>query len=68
MHFHGFLLAVLRPKHTAAFRAEVVPKVVSGEYKFTADISRGLDKVGDVLLVIQKGTNTGKAIVRVAEE
>ncbi|KAF7364581.1 PKS-ER domain-containing protein [Mycena venus] len=68
MHFHGFLLAVLRPKHSAAFQAEVVPKLVSGEYKFTEDISHGLDKVGDVLLAIQKGTNKGKAIVRVADE
>jgi NADPH-dependent curcumin reductase CurA len=68
MHIHGFLLAVLRPKPSAAFQTEVVPKLVSGEYKYTEDVSKGLDKVGDVLLAIQKGTNKGKAIVWVADE
>ncbi|KAJ6506913.1 hypothetical protein C8R45DRAFT_816684 [Mycena sanguinolenta] len=68
LHIHGFLLAYLRPKHLAAFSAEIMPKIVSGELKYTEDITRGLDKVGDVILAVQKGTNTGKAIVRVADE
>ncbi|KAJ7714109.1 hypothetical protein B0H14DRAFT_3099015 [Mycena olivaceomarginata] len=59
---------LLRPKNSAAFQTEVVPKLVSGEYKYTEDVSKGLDKVGDVLLAIQKGTNKGKAIVWVADE
>ncbi|KAJ7912899.1 hypothetical protein B0H13DRAFT_2250895 [Mycena leptocephala] len=67
MHFHGFMVSTLRPKYTAQFRAEVVPKLVSGEFKFSEDITRGLDKVGDVLLAVQKGTNTGKAVVVVAD-
>ncbi|KAF8144002.1 hypothetical protein K438DRAFT_1874671 [Mycena galopus ATCC 62051] len=53
MHFHGFLRPYLRPKHIAAFNVEFVPKIVSGE----------LDKVGDAILAVQKGTNAGKAIV-----
>ncbi|KAF8215358.1 hypothetical protein K438DRAFT_1801114 [Mycena galopus ATCC 62051] len=68
MHFHGFLLRFLRPKHAAAFSAELIPKIASGEFKYTEDITRGLDKVGDVILAVQKGTNTGKAIVLVADE
>jgi NADPH-dependent curcumin reductase CurA len=68
MHLHGFLLVVLHPKHIAVFCTEVILKVISREYKFTADISCRLDKVGDMLLAIQKGTNTGKVIVCVAEE
>ncbi|KAJ6542787.1 hypothetical protein B0H19DRAFT_309511 [Mycena capillaripes] len=68
MHIHGFLVAYLRPKHKEAFRAEFIPKVVSGEFKFTEDITYGLDKVGDVILAVQKGTNTGKAVVVVAKE
>ncbi|KAJ7923769.1 hypothetical protein B0H13DRAFT_2654999 [Mycena leptocephala] len=67
MHFHGFMVSTLRPKYTAQFRAEVIPKLVSGEFKFSEDITRGLDKVGDVLLAVQKGTNTGKAVVVVAD-
>ncbi|KAJ6452500.1 hypothetical protein C8R45DRAFT_1040828 [Mycena sanguinolenta] len=68
LHIHGFLVGFLRSKYTAAFTAEVVPKIVSGEFKYTEDVTRGLDKVGDVILAVQKGTNTGKAIVRVADE
>ncbi|KAJ7214040.1 hypothetical protein GGX14DRAFT_444869 [Mycena pura] len=68
MHFHGFLLFELRAKYAEAFQAEVVPRLVSGEFKSSEDITRGLDKVGDVILAVQKGTNTGKAVVRVADE
>ncbi|KAF8215357.1 hypothetical protein K438DRAFT_1801111 [Mycena galopus ATCC 62051] len=68
MHFHGFLVGHLRPKHAAAFSAEFVPKIASEEFKYTEDITRGLDKVGDVILAVQKGTNTGKAIVVIADE
>ncbi|KAJ7615611.1 hypothetical protein DFH06DRAFT_1239608 [Mycena polygramma] len=68
LHLHGFLVGYLREKHDAAFRAEFVPKIASGEFKFTEDVTRGLDKVGDVLLAVQKGTNTGKAVVVVADE
>ncbi|KAJ7482970.1 hypothetical protein B0H11DRAFT_2417853 [Mycena galericulata] len=65
---HGFLVSFLRPKYTEAFRTEFVPKVVSGEIKFTEDARRGLETVGDLFLAIQKGTNTGKAVVLVADE
>ncbi|KAJ7841481.1 alcohol dehydrogenase [Mycena olivaceomarginata] len=68
LHIHGFLVLDLSPKYTAAFRAEFVPKLASGEFKFTEDVTRGLDKVGDVLVAVQKGTNTGKAVVVVADE
>ena len=68
MHYHGFLLFGLRAKYAEAFQAEVVPRLVSGEFKSSEDITRGLDKVGDVILAVQKGTNTGKAVVRVADE
>jgi NADPH-dependent curcumin reductase CurA len=50
------------------FRETILPKLASGQFKFTEDITKGLDKVGDVILALMKGTNTGKAIVVVAEE
>ncbi|KAF7341794.1 PKS-ER domain-containing protein [Mycena sanguinolenta] len=68
LHIHGFLLGYLRHKHLTAFSTEVMPKLISGELKYREDITRGLDKVGDVILAVQKGENTGKAIVRVADE
>ncbi|KAJ6611738.1 hypothetical protein B0H10DRAFT_2055489 [Mycena sp. CBHHK59/15] len=43
MHIHGFIVGNLRAKYTAEFHRE-------GEIKYTEDISRGLDKVGDVIL------------------
>ncbi|KAJ7054657.1 alcohol dehydrogenase [Mycena amicta] len=66
--FNGFLVAHLRPKHTKGFRSEVVPKLADGTFKYTEDIVRGLDKVGEALLGVLKGTNTGKAVVVVADQ
>ncbi|KAF7297373.1 PKS-ER domain-containing protein [Mycena indigotica] len=66
--FNGFLVGFLRPKHKEAFRAEVVPKIADGSFHYTEDIVRGIDKVGHALLGVLKGTNTGKAVVVVADE
>ncbi|KAJ6530953.1 hypothetical protein DFH09DRAFT_994341 [Mycena vulgaris] len=66
--FNGFLVTFLRPKYTEAFRAEIVPKIISGELKYTEDITLGLDKLGDALAAVLRGTNTGKAVVVVADE
>ncbi|KAJ7704783.1 hypothetical protein B0H17DRAFT_920808 [Mycena rosella] len=68
MSFHGFLVTFLLPKYTDAFKAEVVPKIVSGEFKYTEDVTRGLDKLGDALRALLVGTNTGKGVVVVAHE
>ncbi|KAJ6585651.1 hypothetical protein B0H19DRAFT_1206914 [Mycena capillaripes] len=67
-HIHGFLTPYLRPKHMAAFRAGIVPKIIRGEFGYTEDIARGLYKVRNVILAVQKGTNIGKAVVVVADE
>ncbi|KAJ6533898.1 hypothetical protein DFH09DRAFT_1369943 [Mycena vulgaris] len=68
MSIHGFSVTSLIPQYTAAFRAEIVPKVVSGEFKFAEDVRHGLERVGEVLLAVLKGENTGKAVVVVANE
>ncbi|KAJ7325420.1 hypothetical protein DFH08DRAFT_1028196 [Mycena albidolilacea] len=44
--------AYLHPKHAAAFRAKFVPRLVSGEFKFTEDMTKGLEKVGDIILAV----------------
>ncbi|KAJ6503728.1 hypothetical protein C8R45DRAFT_924073 [Mycena sanguinolenta] len=54
--------------YAAAFKEEVVPKLASGEFKYTGDVTDGLEKVGDTILAVLKGTNTCKAVVRVADE
>ncbi|KAJ6622524.1 hypothetical protein B0H10DRAFT_2013058 [Mycena sp. CBHHK59/15] len=68
MHIHGFVVGNLRAKYAEGFRTAIPPKLASGEIKYTEDISRGLDKVGDVILAVQKGTNTGKAVIIVADD
>ncbi|KAF7321160.1 PKS-ER domain-containing protein [Mycena chlorophos] len=65
---NGFLVNDLRPTYADDFRAEFMPKLADGTYKYTEDITRGLDKVGEALLGVLKGTNTGKAVVVVADE
>ncbi|KAJ6452385.1 hypothetical protein C8R47DRAFT_1169175 [Mycena vitilis] len=61
--------AVIRlGKYDDEFYATVPPQLASGELKYTEDVSYGLEKVGDVLLAVQKGRNNGKAVVVVSEE
>ncbi|KAJ7482953.1 hypothetical protein B0H11DRAFT_2021570 [Mycena galericulata] len=68
LSINGFLLPFLRPKYTEVFRAEFVPEIARGEIKYTEDVRRGLETVGDLLLAVQKGTNTGKAVAVVADD
>jgi NADPH-dependent curcumin reductase CurA len=65
---HGFLVFKLIEKYREEFYATIPAKLASGELKYTEEITKGLDKVGDVLLAVQKGTNTAKAVILVADE
>ncbi|KAJ7105693.1 hypothetical protein C8R44DRAFT_886620 [Mycena epipterygia] len=68
LHIHGILVFRLEAKYDKEFYETIPSKLASGEIKWSEDVSKGLDKVGDVLLAVQKGTNKGKAVVVVAEE
>ncbi|KAF7312934.1 NAD(P)-binding protein [Mycena kentingensis (nom. inval.)] len=59
---------ILLSKYWKQFYKEVPAKLASGEIKYVEDITKGLDKAGDVILAVQKGTNHGKAVVIVAED
>ncbi|KAJ7448516.1 hypothetical protein FB451DRAFT_1288701 [Mycena latifolia] len=62
-------LAVLRlTKYEEEFYATIPAALVAGEFKYTQELSYGLDKVGDVLLAVQTGANKAKAVIVVAEE
>ncbi|TFK65221.1 NAD(P)-binding protein [Pluteus cervinus] len=64
----GLLVGRLAHKYQEEFY-EVVPDLIaSGKIQYKEDISYGLEKVGDVVLAVQKGTNKAKAVVVVAEE
>ncbi|KAJ4494988.1 alcohol dehydrogenase [Lentinula edodes] len=48
---------------------QLIPKkLASGEFKYTEDITRGLEKGGEAILEVQKGVNTAKKIILVADE
>ncbi|KAH8818706.1 alcohol dehydrogenase [Flagelloscypha sp. PMI_526] len=66
---YGFIIfRDLTHKWDAEFWRVMPDKVAKGEIKTKEDITSGLEKVGDVILAVQKGLNVGKAVVVVAEE
>ena len=64
----GFNVASLWPKYLEQFYQEVPQQIASGKIKYTEDITRGLNYAGHALEAIQRGTNTGKSVVLVADE
>jgi NADPH-dependent curcumin reductase CurA len=62
----GFIVGRLHHKYEQEFYTTVPPKLASGELKYSEEITNGLDKVGDVILAVQKGTNKAKAVISVA--
>ncbi|KAJ6479403.1 NAD(P)-binding protein [Mycena vitilis] len=70
LHIHGILLLPLLPKSYTEFYAMIPEKLASEAFKYAEEVTQGLDKVGDVILAVQKGQNKAKAVVVVvvAEE
>jgi len=64
---HGFLVGVLAPKYEEEFYAEVPHLLATGEIKYSEDITKGLDQVGEAIVAVQKGTNKAKSVILVAE-
>ena len=65
---HGFTVTRLYPKYVAQFYAEMPPKVASGEIQHREHVYRGLAESGEAILAVQKGFNTAKAVIHIAEE
>ncbi|KAG6885213.1 hypothetical protein C0993_004773 [Termitomyces sp. T159_Od127] len=65
---HGFIIFKLELEYQEEFDATIPDKVASGEFKYTEEITEGLDKVGDVILAVQKGQNKAKAVIKVADD
>lgn len=42
--------------------------IASGEFKLREDLMEGLESVGEAILAEQKGTDTGKSIIVVADQ
>ncbi|KAJ6528264.1 hypothetical protein DFH09DRAFT_161430 [Mycena vulgaris] len=68
LSLNGFIVGRLEPKYDAEFYATIPRALASGEIKYREDVTRGLETVGDSILRVQQGKNTGKAVVIVADE
>ncbi|RDB14718.1 NADP-dependent oxidoreductase RED1 [Hypsizygus marmoreus] len=68
LSINGFIIGRLEHKYNDEFYATIPAKLASGELKFTEEVTTGLDKVGDVILAVQKGQNKAKAVIKVADE
>lgn len=64
----GFLVFFLESKYRDQFYAEVTPKVASGEIKYREHVYNGLVDAGEAVLAVQKGLNTAKAVIHVADD
>ena len=65
---YGFIVFRIEHMYNDEFYKVVPPLVASGKIKYKEDVTNGLDKVGDVILAVQKGLNKGKAVVHVADD
>ncbi|KAI0725917.1 NAD-P-binding protein [Fomitopsis betulina] len=63
----GFIVDSLYHKYREPFLKEFPAAVAAGTIKYSEDVSRGLESVGEAIVAVQKGTNNGKKIVVVAD-
>lgn len=66
IQLHGFIVLTLVPKYPEFF-TEFADRVASGEIKYNEDITIGLENGGAALEAIQRGKNTGKSLIAVAD-
>lgn len=64
---YGFIVGSILPKYKDAFYVEVPALIASGKFKLKEDLAKGLESVGEAILAVQKGTNTGKSVIIVAD-
>ncbi|KIJ62669.1 hypothetical protein HYDPIDRAFT_176457 [Hydnomerulius pinastri MD-312] len=64
----GFIVGTLLPKYQEAFYTEIPSMIASGEFKLKEDVTKGLEGAGEAILAVQKGTNTGKSVIVVADQ
>ena len=65
---YGFVVSRLMPKYSNQFYAEMTTKVVSGEIQHREQVYDGLANSGEAIAAVQRGLNTAKAVVHVADD
>ncbi|KAJ1301169.1 hypothetical protein OPQ81_003580 [Rhizoctonia solani] len=65
----GFIVGELEAQvgKPQVFYEKMVPLVANGQIKWNEHVFEGLDKAGDAILAVQKGDNTAKTVVKVAD-
>jgi len=64
----GFIWSSLASKYETQFYEEMPAKISRGEIKYQEDKTFGLEHVGEAILAVLTGKNTGKSVIVVAEE
>jgi hypothetical protein len=64
----GFIVFHLEAQYRDQFFADMTPKVASGEIQHREHIYDGLVNGGEAILAVQKGFNTAKAVIHVADD
>ncbi|KAF8530097.1 NAD-P-binding protein [Hysterangium stoloniferum] len=70
LSFNGFIVSDLLKDETKAalFYSEFPPKIAKGEIKQREHVYRGLEQAGQAILDVQKGDNTAKAVIILADD
>ncbi|KAF8996527.1 alcohol dehydrogenase [Cyathus striatus] len=68
LSIYGFIVSRLYEKYETQFYEEVPQLLAEGKLKYSEHVWEGLDKAGEAILAVQKGTNKAKAVVKVAQE
>ena len=66
--FNGFIVDRLILKYQDQFYAEVLPKVASGEIKYSEHVLQGFAEMEEGLYYYGEGVNIGKVVVHVADD
>ena len=64
----GFIVGYLEKDFADEFYADIPPKVASEQLKYLEYVKHGIESIPQTILDVQKGDNTGKAVVVVAQE
>ncbi|KAF8450317.1 alcohol dehydrogenase [Boletus edulis BED1] len=65
---YGFVMTSILPKYRSAFYTEIPALLASNELVFKEELTKGLEGAGEAILAVQKGTNSGKSVVVVADQ
>lgn len=64
----GFIVLSLDHKYEEEFYRDFPRMIANGEVKYKEDRAYGLEHSGQAILDVQKGHNSGKKVIVVAEE